>query len=183
MAYPSNRYPDDPDFPAATNRQGFDVALYDVITAYITDITAEMSAVFDNDGNIALAADKTIKWGGVSYLAWSSSKVQAAALEIPDGWTYGTLAVGGDMTTSGDLTIGSGGTMTLSGDLDVTGQIDVDIISGTLELAQVAEPDDPESRASVLWCSNGTGAGDAGDIMIKLNHDGTVKTTTLVDHS
>lgn len=49
--------------------------------------------------------------------------------------------------------------------------------------AAVAEPSNPPVGESVQWLSNGTGAGDAGDVMVKINVGGTVKTVTLIDYS
>ena len=49
--------------------------------------------------------------------------------------------------------------------------------------ALAADPSDPPSGESVMWMSDGTGAGDAGDIMMKINVGGTTKTITLVDYS
>lgn len=46
-----------------------------------------------------------------------------------------------------------------------------------------ADPPDPDPGNSVQWISDGTGSGDAGDIMVKINVGGTIKTTTLVDYS
>jgi len=46
-----------------------------------------------------------------------------------------------------------------------------------------AEPPDPVANECVQWVSNGTGAGDAGDVMMKINDGTTVKTVTLVDFS
>ena len=46
-----------------------------------------------------------------------------------------------------------------------------------------ADPADPSSGNSVQWVSDGTGLGDAGDLMIKINVGGVVKSTTLVDYS
>ena len=46
-----------------------------------------------------------------------------------------------------------------------------------------AEPDDPEAGTSVPWMSNGTGLGDEGDIMVKVNVGGTIKYCTLCDFS
>ena len=45
------------------------------------------------------------------------------------------------------------------------------------------EPDDPAAGTAVPWMSNGTGAGNEGDIMIKINVGGTTKTATLVPYS
>lgn len=50
--------------------------------------------------------------------------------------------------------------------------------------ARSSDLDDPAANASVLWQSDGTGAGDDGDIMIKITDSGgTTKTITLVDFS
>lgn len=46
-----------------------------------------------------------------------------------------------------------------------------------------ADPADPAPGNSVQWVSDGTGSGDAGDVMVKINVGGTVKTITLVDYS
>ena len=46
-----------------------------------------------------------------------------------------------------------------------------------------ADPSDPADGESVTWVSDGTDSGDAGDVMMKINVGGTIKTTTLVDYS
>lgn len=46
-----------------------------------------------------------------------------------------------------------------------------------------SDPADPSVGETVQWVSDGTGSGDAGDVMIKINVGGTVKTTTLIDYS
>ncbi len=54
-------------------------------------------------------------------------------------------------------------------------------------LEKSADPGDPVGGKAVLWMSDGTGAGDAGDIMMKISSpagSGAVtKTVTLVDFS
>ena len=78
------------------------------------------------------------------------------------------------------------------GDLSVTGSLDTVSISGdgTLLLfnllhlqEQSADPDDPPEGMAVLWQSDGTAAGDDGDILIKITAAGSTKTATLVDFS
>jgi hypothetical protein len=64
---------------------------------------------------------------------------------------------------------------TAPGHLLVTGTI------GTQELS--ADPADPAEGTHVIWQSDGTGAGDDGDIMMKITAGGVTKTTTLVDFS
>jgi hypothetical protein len=45
------------------------------------------------------------------------------------------------------------------------------------------DPADPDEGHWVIWMSDGTGAGDDGDIMIKSTANSTTKTGTLFDHS
>lgn len=46
-----------------------------------------------------------------------------------------------------------------------------------------ADPTDPPPGETVVWMSDGTDTGDAGDLMVRVNVGGTIKTTTLVDYS
>jgi len=46
-----------------------------------------------------------------------------------------------------------------------------------------SDPADPDNGNSVQWVSDGTGSGDAGDVMMKINVGGTTKIITLVDFS
>lgn len=46
-----------------------------------------------------------------------------------------------------------------------------------------ADPIDPDSGNMVMWVSDGSGSGDVGDVMMKINVGGTVKVIILVDYS
>jgi len=46
-----------------------------------------------------------------------------------------------------------------------------------------SDPADPDDGNSVQWVSDGTGTGDAGDVMMKINVGGTTKVITLIDYS
>lgn len=46
-----------------------------------------------------------------------------------------------------------------------------------------ADPSNPAEGSAVIWMSDGTGAGDDGDILIKITAGSTTKTATLVDFS
>jgi hypothetical protein len=46
-----------------------------------------------------------------------------------------------------------------------------------------SDPADPDAGNSVQWVSDGTGSGDAGDVMMKINVGGTTKVITLIDYS
>jgi hypothetical protein len=45
------------------------------------------------------------------------------------------------------------------------------------------DPPDPLEGNAVLWMSDGTGSGDDGDLLVKINVAGSIKTATLVDYS
>lgn len=46
------------------------------------------------------------------------------------------------------------------------------------------DPADPADGGAVIWLSDGTGAGDDGDLMVKITDtNGTTKTGTLADFS
>jgi hypothetical protein len=62
------------------------------------------------------------------------------------------------------------------------GDTAIQLEGGTDMLAQ-AEPANPAVDRAIIWLSDGTGAGDAGDLMIKINIASVIKTGTIVDYS
>ena len=48
---------------------------------------------------------------------------------------------------------------------------------------RIADPEDPPEGCAVIWLSDGTESGDAGDIMVKITSGGVTVMTTLVDFS
>jgi hypothetical protein len=59
--------------------------------------------------------------------------------------------------------------------------VDIDSILRLQERS--SDAGDPAEGSAVLWMSDGTGAGDDGDIMMKITAGSTTKTVTLVDFS
>ena len=173
----------DSAFPAVINTTKFDLIMYNRIVNAITDMTAVIPVLFDSSGDLKLLASKVVKFGGVSKLSFSTPDVVIDRLEVLDSpWTTGAISPGGDCTVSNDATVADSRTLALSGDLTITGVIDVDVVAGTsFTIAQIAEPGDPPDEKAVLWCDDGSGPGDVGDIMIKIQHGSVVKSTTLVD--
>lgn len=59
-----------------------------------------------------------------------------------------------------------------------------DSVGAALNIRELdADPSDPPEGTFTLWMSNGTGAGDDGDIMAKITAGGVTKTATLIDYS
>ncbi len=176
-------------FPAVVASTDFDVEMYNRIVDSITDLAAALAGISDGSGNIILGASKAIEWGSVSKMTWASSRIQVDRFEVlDDPLTYtGTLSPALDCNISNDLTMGAGASMTLTNDLTVVGDITIygtdeaEFGANELLLEQVAEPPDPADDKSVMWLSNGTGIGDAGDLMIKIQFGSVVKNKTLID--
>lgn len=96
------------------------------------------------------------------------------------------------VVASGPITLSAGGTGAVSIQPGTgshvwiqTGWLDVPfVLANSYRMTQqAADPDDPAEGKSVIWMSDGTGAGDAGDIMVKITSGATTKTTTLIDFS
>ena len=110
----------------------------------------------------------------------------------------GTLGVTGITSLATDLTVntdkmtvdGATGDTVVAGTLDVTGDT---AVTGTLGVTgnttltaillteKSADPGDPTEGSTVIWMSDGTEAGDDGDIMVKITAGATTNTFTLVD--
>jgi hypothetical protein len=86
------------------------------------------------------------------------------------------LAVNTDKMTVASAT----GNTVIAGTLDVTGDTSV---AGIVLTEKSADPSDPAEGKTSIWQSDGTGAGDDGDIMLKITAGGATKTVTLVDFS
>lgn len=181
MAYPDNTYPADPDFPEITIQAKFDLNWYNVATAYLADI-CEALVVIRQD-YIKLSASGTIGWEGDPKISWNGSAVVIEDLEITEAdCALGTISIGNWIVCADTVTINGGVTLEIALHLGIQGAINVDTVTDSvIELEQIAEPDDPTTTRTVIWLSNGTGSGDAGDLMCKLRYDGVTKTTTLVD--
>lgn len=57
------------------------------------------------------------------------------------------------------------------------------LLPGIEEIRFVTEPPDPGVGTAVEWYSDGTGFGDPGDKITKINVAGTIKTFTWPDFS
>ena len=76
---------------------------------------------------------------------------------------------------AGENSVGIGGVSAPDTTLHVAGGYTQEPLS--------SDPSDPDAGNSVQWVSDGTGTGDAGDVIMKINVGGTTKTVTLIDYS
>lgn len=132
------------------------------------------------------------------YFGISNNNPQSQLDVTGDAEISGTLDVGGYLDVGSGASIN--GTLDCGGanfgdDIDVTGNINavgnlsVDNITGLnisaggpIKMQAVSAPA-AETNSGKIWISNGTGAGDAGDLMVTINSGGVTKTATLVDFS
>lgn len=57
-------------------------------------------------------------------------------------------------------------------------------VDGAITLNErTSEPSDPADGQAVIWLTDGTGFGDDGDVCVKVNVGGTVKSAVLFDYS
>jgi hypothetical protein len=92
-------------------------------------------------------------------------------ISVPGSYVAPLVEIRGDASVTGSLLVEEG----ITADNMTAGSITQTPLS--------ADPADPDDGHSVQWVSDGTGSGDAGDVMLKINVGGTVKTITLIDWS
>jgi len=113
--------------------------------------------------NLGLVTDDPAKY---------ASGLQRALIEWIRAAYYGVLKIDG---SNADREIDVG-----SEDVTTTGMLTQGTLVG---IERDTDPTDPAEGRWVIWMSDGTGAGDDGDLMIKLTAGGVTKTGTLADHS
>lgn len=141
------------------------------------------------------SADDAVFIGGRdtdgSWKLYSNSGVCALAKRVSGAWEDKFELDGGDLTINNDITAAgiSADTVVASestnagDDLSATSILATDITVDESESREVgikhtSTPSDPEDGYSVMWVDSTT-----GDLMIKINLGGTVKTATIVDYS
>lgn len=182
MAYPDNRYPDAPDFPTGYDWLAPGQEAYDVIAAYIEDMTTDAIRLLDNDGNIRLYSGKGIGWEDTIKIILASGEIQITDLQLSGYLTAEDTTV----TTLETATLEVKQDLTVSTDITVSGTISngsAPAVRVWHELTEAAEPDDPADNCAVIWLSNGTGYGDQGDLCAKVTEGGGTTDFTIVDFS
>ena len=90
---------------------------------------------------------------------------------MPDRNKYGQSIIG-DLSVTGNMDAGS-----------YTGSGDQILFREIVLQERSSDPADPPEGMSIIWMSDGTGAGDDGDILMKVTAGGATGTATIVDKS
>jgi len=184
MAYPDNRYPDDPDFPAGTNRQELDAPLLKVITAYLTDLVQHVNNVgLFASGNLSLLAGATITFeypAGGAVITDNAGIIEIGDIHLASvDWAA--------FTTTADLSLRSASIDKIITNLDCeTLAVPVRIACAEIGcdewiVQQTAATNPSNNDEALIWLSNGSGSGDVGDLMLKIKFNDSVTTLTLID--
>jgi len=87
----------------------------------------------------------------------------------------GDIQLDANVLVINDLNVGGG---------IIAGSTSINPSQGTLcGMERSSDPTEPSENQFVIWMSDGTGKGDAGDIMIASKAGGTTNYGTLFDHS
>jgi len=179
--YPSITYPTAPDFPTGHEDVPWGPDLYTAVSSYLAAMVTDIITFIDHIGNIERAADKGIKWDGTERIGLTGGEIAFTALQVNIEFVVDTITTG-NLTITGNISAGND--LTIDGITSVTGTATMDFLDrGRHTLDQAAEPGDPADNDAVLWVSNGTGAGDAGDLMCKITEGGGTTTFTMADYS
>lgn len=147
----------------------------------------EAKQVVTNNVAIGSYALKTIEEGDYNVAIGGSAASLAdyiekgtylgALIDATDGSsgspTTNEIVIGYDATGNGSNTVTIGNTSIIA-----------NYFEGAIYFTELsADPTNPSEGQAVMWMSDGTGAGDDGDIMVKVTAGSTTKTITLIDFS
>jgi len=165
---------------------------------FVSDVGDTVLTLLDYDsGSFNIQANKNIQLkdsfepilkftrphtGRVAHIVWDVGGNWY--LGQPDSDDYlgdGTDFYIGQSDSTPDVTIDSNGNVRIGNYREPESRLDIE--GAITQTPLSADPSDPSDGNSVQWVSDGTGSGDAGDVMMKINVGGTTKTVTLVDYS
>ena len=156
------------DMPAGLN-QALDIRNTD------SGNSRSMFSLTNNRGNAGFLITSS---GYSSLPAWANRLIIFESSGVA-GMTFFTkdISIGGNYT-GGGVTVKNNNKVAI-GHYDPDSRLDVD--GAITQRPLSTDPADPDDGNSVQWVSNGVGSGSAGDVMMKINVGGTVKTITLVE--
>ena len=178
--YPLCLYPDIPDWPTIHDDIPVGQELYDIITAYITDLSALIPA-YISSGNLMLDADKGIYFDNILQISVDAQGFVFNNLEIQSSLMIDNMAV--DTLTVDDINMAEG-SLTITNSLAINqvafSQTIMEIISRTYhKFTKIAEPAAPAEDQSVIWLSDGTGYGNDNDLCCKITEGAVTKSFIL----
>ena len=165
------------DVAVNTDKMTVDSATGNTVVAGTLDVT----------GITSLTTDLTVNTDKMTVDGATGDTVVAGTLDVTGITSLTTdLTVNTDKMTvdgaTGDTVVA--GTLDVTGDTAVTGTLGVTgntTLTAILLTEKSADPGDPTEGSTVIWMSDGTEAGDDGDIMVKITAGATTNTFTLVD--
>ena len=177
--WPNEQYPEVLTFPVAGK---IDLATLGQLSAYMTALDRDLSAISDPQGNISLAEDKWILWTSTS---------QKIAYDSGNDWvTFTTLnqvslTLDGDLATA-DLTMSNNAAAvdcTVANDAQLSdtayATLKSKITDNEVVFSAIAAPTPADDEGDIYMDST------TGDLMLKTRDDGQAgtKTDTLIDFS
>lgn len=131
-----------------------------------------LKTIEEGDYNIAIGSS------AASLIDYAEKGVYLGALIQPTDGSSGSpttneIVIGYNAIGNGSNTITIGNTSIIA-----------NYFEGAIYFTELStDPADPAEGQAVMWMSDGTGAGDDGDMMVKITAGGSTKTITLVDFS
>jgi hypothetical protein len=160
--------------PTFFQNNGFDLGSFQLMALGVPKIDWGLGVIYGPTG----LPDPRIEWESrVLGGTWTIDGLLVDYLTVTEGMTIPADSVG--RTHIEDDAVGPD-------QFDQLGDYSVASLSLTslLRLSdRDTDPADPAIGDAVIWLSSGAAAGDAGDLMVKINSGGTTKTITLVDWS
>ena len=135
--------------------------------------------VFYTAGNMGIGANGYLNFGITNGSTGYGFRDNSGTMQFKNsGGSWTNFGSGG----SGLANVVEDTTPQLGGELEGNGN-GVTALTTIGLIEQSSDPSDPAEGESVIWQSDGTGAGDDGDILIKVTAGGVTKTVTLIDFS
>ena len=154
-----------------------------------TSLILTNASNFPSGGGYILVDDNT-EWAIYEYTSISTNTLenlaQADAVnESTSAYTFASasnvyLVQAGDIIS--DVVDLLEGNTAFGNDLNL-GDNSITNVSTFSQVPLSADPTDPDPGNFIMWVSDGTESGDAGDVMMKINVGGSTKAITLIDYS